>query len=218
LAAYDLDLRERTPYGVIVNENHVQLCGSPEWATYLQDEVLPLLAEHVSVGDEMLEIGPGPGAATGWLSKRVKRLVAVEVDAHAAKVLAERYKDSNVEVRVGDATELAFPDASFDAVGSFTMLHHVPTPEMQTRILGEALRVLRPGGVLLGSDSLPSNALHEFHEGDTYNPIEPSSLLVRLQTLGYGQVTIVVDHLLRFIARKPVGEDVDCDRRDAGST
>jgi SAM-dependent methyltransferase len=222
LAAYGLALRQLAPYGEIVNENHAQLCTSPEWATYLEDNVLPLLAVHADFGDEMLEIGPGPGAATGWLSKRVQRLVAVEVDADAARVLDERYEGSNVEVLVGDATELEFDDGSFDAVGSFTMLHHVPTTELQNRILAEALRVLRPGGVLVGSDSLPSNALHEFHAGDTYNPTEPSALLVRLQTLGYGQVTLVVDQILRFIACKPVGIDVEggeqgADRPDARS-
>ena len=85
----------------------------------------------------------------------------------------------------GDATALGYPDASFDSVGMFTMLHHVPTRALQDRILAEALRVLRPGGTLIGSDSLPSDGLHQFHEGDTYNPVEPAALLTRLQTIGF---------------------------------
>ncbi|MBJ7608858.1 MAG: class I SAM-dependent methyltransferase [Candidatus Dormibacteraeota bacterium] len=86
------------------------------------------------------------------------------------------------EVRHADATHLAFDDASFDACGSFTMLHHVPTGTLQNRLLAKVLRVLRPGRVLIGSDSLPSTELHDFHEGDTYNPAEPGTLLARLQT------------------------------------
>jgi hypothetical protein len=66
-------------------------------------------------------------------------------------------------------------------------------------------RVLRPGGVLIGSDSLASNDLHHFHEGDTYNPIEPAGLLARLQTLGFEKITIVVDGILKFVAHKPAG-------------
>jgi hypothetical protein len=34
--------------------------------------------------------------------------------------------------------------------------------------------------VFLGSDSLPSDGLHHFHEGDTYNPVEPAAFLTRL--------------------------------------
>ena len=66
------------------------------------------------------------------------------------------------------------------------MLHHVPTLELQQHlILPRRFRVLRPGGVLIGSDSLASNDLHHFHADDTYNPIEPAVLLVRLQSLGF---------------------------------
>jgi SAM-dependent methyltransferase len=82
------------------------------------------------------------------------------------------------------------------------MLHHVPTTAGQNQILAEALRVLRPGGYLVGSDSLPSNDLHHFHDGDTYNPVEPAALLIRLQTLGFAAITITVGHGLTFTARK----------------
>ena len=82
----------------------------------------------------------------------------------------------------GDAATLGFPDASFDTVATCTMLHHLPTRARQDRVLAEAFRVLRPGGTFLGSDSLPSDDLHHFHEGDTYNPVEPAAFLTRLQT------------------------------------
>jgi SAM-dependent methyltransferase len=186
-----------------MNESHAKRCSSPEWAEYLQTEVLPWLVSGVDLGQEMLEIGPGPGAATDWLRHRVKRLVAVEAERPAADALTARYAGSNVEIVHGDATDLAFAGASFDSVGSFTMLHHVPTAALQNALLSEALRVLRPGGVLIGSDSLASDSLHHFHERDTYNPVEPSVLLVRLQTLGFGQITVRVDDRVRFIAHKP---------------
>ena len=187
-----------------MNENHARLCPSPEWAAVIQEEILPSLTEHTDLGEDMLEIGPGPGAATEWLRHRVKRLTALEVEPEAAAKLADTYAGSNVEVVIGDAAELGYPDESFDSVGTFTMLHHVPTLALQNKILAEAFRVLRPGGVLIGSDSLASNDLHHFHAGDTYNPIEPASVLSRLQTLGFGQITIVVDGILKFIAHKPV--------------
>jgi SAM-dependent methyltransferase len=188
-----------------MNENHAKLCPSPEWAAWLQDDVLPGLTAGVDLGAEMLEVGPGPGAATEWLRHRVRRLVAVEVDTAAAAALAARFGGSNVEVAAGDAAELTFPDASFDSAASFTMLHHVPTPALQNALLAEVLRVLRPGGVFVGSDSLASNDLHHFHDGDTYNPVEPAAFLTRLQTLGFGRITISVGDTLTFVAHKPDG-------------
>jgi ubiquinone/menaquinone biosynthesis C-methylase UbiE len=196
-----------------MNEHHARVCGSAEWAQHLQTDILPPLTRDVDLGDDMLEIGPGPGAATGWLRQKVARLTAVEVDEDAAAQLAATYADTNVRITTGNATELGYPDETFDSVGMFTMLHHVPTGALQNKILAEAFRVLRPGGVLVGSDSLGSTDLHEFHEGDVYNPVEPASLLTRLQTIGFGRLTLSVAWSLAFVARKPGAEqDEDADR------
>jgi len=190
-----------------MNENHTQLCPSPEWAAHIQEEVLPSLMSLAALGEVMLELGPGPGAATEWLRHRVRRLVCVETDEDAAGKLVGRFASSNVEVVVGDATNLDFADASFDSVGTFTMLHHVSTAQLQQRLLVEAYRVLRPGGTLIGSDSLASNHLHLFHGEDTYNPVDPASLLVRLQAVGFTSITLFVDYDVRFVAKKPDGAE-----------
>jgi SAM-dependent methyltransferase len=189
-----------------MNENHARLCPTPEWADYLQTDVLPVVTRDVDLGAAMLEIGPGPGAATDWLRHKVRQLTVVEIDEAAAGLLTERYSGTNVAVRTGSGAELDYPDASVDSVGTFTMLHHVPTLALQNKILAEAFRVLRPGGALVGSDSLPGNDLHHFHADDTYNPVDPASLIGRLQTIGFGQLTVIVDGSLMFIARKPAKE------------
>jgi ubiquinone/menaquinone biosynthesis C-methylase UbiE len=186
-----------------MNENHAKVCTSPEWAQYIQAEVLPAVTRDVDLGAEMLEIGPGPGAATEWLRSRVGKLTAIEVDEAAAAQLATRYEGTNVEVATGSAAALGYPDASFDSVGCFTMLHHVPTQALQNKILAEAFRVLRPGGVLVASDSLPSNDLHHFHADDIYNPVDPAGVVSRLQVLGFGAMTVTVADVLMFAAIKP---------------
>ena len=53
---------------------------------------------------------------------------------------------TNVTVVAGDATSMPFPDGSFSGAVCFTMLHHVPSAELQDRLLTETYRVLRPGG------------------------------------------------------------------------
>jgi ubiquinone/menaquinone biosynthesis C-methylase UbiE len=185
-----------------MNEKH-NVCAGPDWAQHLHNDVLPAVTAGVTLGDELLEVGPGPGASTDWLRARVRRLVAVEHDKPTADALAQRFVHTNVEVRHGDATALESGDATFDSVASVTMLHHVPSRVLQTRLLGEVLRVLRPGGALVGYDSLHSDELHHFHERDTYNPIDPPALLTILLALGFCDVTVTVDWGLKFVAHAP---------------
>lgn len=63
--------------------------------------------------------------------------------------------------------------------------------------------MLRPGGCLIGSDSLASDGLHHFHAGDTYNPVEPVWLLVQLRTLGFNAITVRLGDEFVFSALKP---------------
>ena len=190
-----------------MNKWHAELLGTAEWAAVLHEEILSVVTQGADLGDDLLEIGPGPGAATEWLRHRGRRVVAIELEPEATAALGERFAGTNVEAVTGDATALPYPDESFDTVGMFTMLHHVPTRALQDKILAEALRVLSPGGTLIGSDSLPSDGLHQFHEGDTYNPVEPAALLTRLQTLGFGEITITVGHTLLFRAAKASAQE-----------
>lgn len=190
-----------------MNPDHDNLCSSPDWAAYLQSEILPIVTAGIRLGDDMLEIGPGPGASTGWLCQRVASLTALEADPAAAARLTAQYPDGNVTVDTGDATQMPYADESFDSVGSFTMLHHAENAAAQYRILAEALRVLRPGGTLIGSDSLASTGLHHFHADDTYNPVDPATMLVWLRALGCSAVSITVDEVLKFTARKPGADD-----------
>jgi hypothetical protein len=48
--------------------------------------------------------------------------------------------------------------------------------------------VLRPGAALVASDSLGSDDLAGAHEGDTYNPVDPTSLPERLTTAGFDDI------------------------------
>lgn len=192
-------------YGWRVNENH-KLCSSPEWAERLQKTILPYRVRDVDLGERMLEVGPGPGAATEWAAfpgpPTGHRRGGAGGCGQPERVLRTHQRD----YRRGDATAMAFADGSFDSAGCFTMLHHVPSTAAQNRLLAEVQRVLRPGGALIGSDSLPSDRLHQLHEADTYNPVEPGTLVTRLQTIGFDRITVNVDGTMKFIAHKPADD------------
>src|SRR5258708_33964552 len=72
-------------------------------------------------------------------------------------------------------------------------------------MVGEGFGVGRAGGMRVGSDRRARNDLRHFHSGDTYTPIEPAPVLGRLQTLGFDKITVMVDGILKFVARKPSG-------------
>jgi SAM-dependent methyltransferase len=173
-----------------MNEIHLQLCASDEWREIVTDLILPWALTDVALGDDVIEVGPGPGVTTDVLRTAVPRLTAVELDADLAASLSDRMAGTNVEVLHADATALPLENDRFSGAVSFTMLHHVPTVELQDRLFAELARVLAPSGVVVFSDSIASDDLAAFHDGDTYNPIDPATLPARLSTAGFMSIDV----------------------------
>lgn len=167
-------------------------------------QYLPLMFENVDLGDHVLEIGPGPGVTTDWLRTRVPHLTAVEIDHALAESLRRRMEGSNVTAVEGDATAMQLPDATFDSAVCFTMLHHVPSTELQDRLLAEACRVLRPGAVFIGSDSTPSLTWNIAHLFDIRVPVDPETFGGRLERAGFADAQVRrFPGGFSFRARKP---------------
>lgn len=173
-----------------MNQDHRIACASPEWGAFLEEVVVPFALDGVELGADVLEIGAGPGKTTDLLRVRVDRLTAVELDDDLAAQLQTRLADTNVEVVHADAADLPFPADRFSAALAFTMLHHVPTPALQDGIFAELARVVAPGGVVVLSDSVHSDALAGFHVDDIYNPVDPSALEARLTAAGLTDITV----------------------------
>ena len=174
-----------------MNKRHLELCSGAEWADAVRRWIIPWVLDGLDLGEDALEVGPGPGRTTEVLCEKVPRLTAIEVDPRLAADLGARMAASGVEVVQGDATDLPYDDGRFSAVLSFTMLHHLPSPADQDRLFAEAARVLGPGGVLAGTDSLDSEEFRELHAGDTCVPVEPAGLAARLAEARFSQVSQV---------------------------
>lgn len=167
-----------------MNRLHRWYCRSDAWAATVRDQ-LPWVLRGVELGDEVLEVGPGPGLTTDLLRQKVSRVTAIEIDPRLAEALRQRTLGQGVEVVTGDATAMPFQAARFSAAVSFTMLHHVTSPELQDRLLAEVCRVLRPGGVFAGSDSTASFLFRLAHLGDTMVLVDPDRFVSRLQAAGF---------------------------------
>ena len=173
-----------------MNRAHMEFCSSPEWRAMIEDQILPPVLRDHDLGDDVVEIGPGPGFTTDVLRRRAGHVTAVEVDDALAERLATRLAGTNVRVVRADASRSRLESNRYTGAASFNMLHHVPTRETQDAILAELARVLRPDGILVAADAVYSADLLAFHEGDTYNPIDPDTLGARLEAAGFERVTI----------------------------
>ena len=99
-------------------------------------------------GKDLLEIGCGTGTDLLQFARAGARVTGLDLTPRSVQIAARRFEVHGLEGKfgIGDAENLAFPDASFDAVYSFGVLHH--TPETG-RAVSEIHRVLRPGGQAL---------------------------------------------------------------------
>ena len=187
-----------------MNKTHLEFLASPDWARMLETDLLPWLDGVAGLGDDVLEVGPGPGLTTDLLRTRTARVTAVEVDDALAGALAQRLAGTNVEVILGDGTDTGLPAARFSAATSFSMLHHMPTPEQQDLLFAELYRVLRPGGAFVATDSRDLDAIRAGHVDDVFVPVDPATLRGRLEAVGFTAVSVDVgDYQIRFHATKP---------------
>jgi SAM-dependent methyltransferase len=172
-----------------MNLCHRLCCSSNRWANTVESQLLPWVLADVELGDNTLEIGPGYGANLRVLLDKTAKLTAVEIDAPMAQRLQRLYGD-RARVIKGDGTDTGLPADEFSSVVCFTMLHHIPTADLQDQLFAEAFRVLRPGGVFAGSDSMLSLRFRILHVRDTCNTVDPRTFPERLRAAGFDDVHV----------------------------
>lgn len=172
--------------------DHLSFLKSARWAHMLESDLLPWLRAGGDLGDDVLEIGPGPGLTTDLLRKLAPNVTVLELDDTLVASLRTRLAGTQVEVVHADATHAPFADKRFSAVACFHMLHHVPSPAQQDAVFSEIARVLRPGGIFMCADPLDSEPIRAAHHehGETYVPLDPASLPDRLQRAGFNRIEL----------------------------
>ena len=93
----------------------------------------------------VLEVGCGTGAVAEALAARTDTTEVIGIDPSPEFIEIARSRDTDAEFRLGDALALDFDVGSFDVVVFHTVLAHIPQPDLA---IAEAVRVLRPGGML----------------------------------------------------------------------
>ena len=170
--------------------------------------ILPWILQGEQPAGEGLEIGAGSGAMTAQLLTLFPRfrMVATDHDTElvstAEQLLAGFGKRASVQR--ADAAQLPFQDGRFDLVLSAAMLHHVIEWD---KALAEAVRVLRPGGRLIGYDLLDTVPIRLMHVGERETTLlqrqdQLQAVLGRLGVTDLQAKTALGGVVMRFAARK----------------
>lgn len=158
----------RTGYTMGYDEDFRQMLDRRSAATHAK-HLLP----HLQPGMSVLDFGCGPGTISVGLASAVEPGGFVGIDMADSQIeLARKAADAgghhNASFQVGDVTDLAFDDDTFDVVHCHAVLNHVPDTRAA---LQEAKRVLKPGGIiscreLIGESSFsePAGNLREAWE------------------------------------------------------
>jgi len=140
------------------------------------------LAKHRRV----LEVGFGEGYGAHYLAEVAHEVTGIDTAPGNVLRSAEKYRRSNLTFVHMDATQMAFPDSSFDLVCSFQVIEHIPEPQL-VPYLSEINRVLRPDGQLCVSTLNLASAMKpgkpykklQYHEKEFTAP-ELAALLQRV--------------------------------------
>lgn len=117
------------------------------------------LLPHIQPQSIILDLGCGPGTITRGFCAHVPQGQVIGMDASESVIsqaresaASEQDKYPNLTFRVGDITagDLPFEDNSIDVVYTSQTLYHIPSP---VAVMKEALRVLKPGGMLAMRES-----------------------------------------------------------------
>ncbi|MBA2389554.1 MAG: methyltransferase domain-containing protein [Geodermatophilaceae bacterium] len=120
------------------------------YARFMGQYSEPLAVRFVEVaavqpGQRALDVGCGPGALTARLVERLGAAAVAAIDPSAPFVAATGERLPDVDVRLGVAESIPFPDDSFDAALAQLVVHFMADPVAGLR---EMARVTRPGGIL----------------------------------------------------------------------
>ena len=127
------------------NAKHTEIYNPVEQAR-LDKTIETLLALTGIATPSVLDFGAGTGNLSLKFLAKGCRVSAADVSARSLELLAAAARDrGGIATTVLDGDPLPFPDATFDVVAAYSVLHHIPDYLLSVR---EMARVLKPGGLL----------------------------------------------------------------------
>jgi SAM-dependent methyltransferase len=165
-------------------------CSTSLWERMTHRFLLPWVLSGARLGDHVLEIGAGYGAATGHLLKLAPRVTSLEYDPHLLRKLKANHHCAELTAFCGDAAALPFAEQFFSSAVAILVLHHLKSRELQDRALAEVHRVLRPGGSFFAFEINDGWIHRAAHFKSTFTPVTPGSAFARLTRVGFSKISV----------------------------
>ena len=163
-------------------------CASGLWRYVTERKWLPWLLEEMDVGEHVLEVGAGPGAATAELARRARSVTSLEY-SHDFCVKLHAKSDAACIVQ-GDASVLPFESQTFTSAIAVLVLHHLRSSGEQDRAFAEIFRVLKPDGVFVALEIQDGWLTRVAHFSSTFVPVSIDGLNSRLRAAGFSNVSV----------------------------
>ena len=165
-------------------------CSTSLWRRMTHRFLLPWVLSEGRLGDHVLEIGAGYGAATGHLLKLAPRVTSLEYDPRLLRKLKANHQCAELTALCGDAATLPFADQSFSSAVAILVLHHLKSRELQDHAFAEVHRVLRPGGSFFAFEINDGWIHRAAHYRSTFTPVTPGSAFARLTKVGFAKISV----------------------------
>ncbi|HOK35578.1 MAG TPA: class I SAM-dependent methyltransferase [Candidatus Pacearchaeota archaeon] len=106
-----------------------------------------LFDNYLQPGDKVLDLGCGNGRFYEVFKGKKVEYFGIDNCEALINIAKEKYPEGNF--KLADAISLPFPNEFFDKVYAIALLHHIPSNELRLKVLTEARRVLKKGGILI---------------------------------------------------------------------
>jgi ubiquinone/menaquinone biosynthesis C-methylase UbiE len=163
-------------------------CASGLWRNLTERKWLPWALESTDLGDHVLEVGAGPGAATADLARRARRVTSLEYNHNFCVKLHTGVRAASVVQ--GDASVLPFASQTFTSAIAVLVLHHLRSRDAQDRAFAEIFRVLTLGGTFVALEIHDGWFARVAHFRSTFVPVSTDGLNGRLGAAGFSDTVV----------------------------
>ena len=121
------------------------------------------------------------------------------IDLLSERIERAQYLNPNLDIRLGSATELPWPDASFDLVCQHTVFTSILASDIKKQVASEMNRVLSPEGAILWYDffhSRPSSIVHKIEANEIHTLFPDLNIIIHRCTLSTRIARHIPDFLL----------------------